>query len=430
MKAAVIGGGVIGLTSAYHLLQDGHDVTVIDAQAPGAGASHGNAGWVVPAESGPVPGPGLLLKAARWMLKSDSPLYVRPSVQPEFVRFMFAMARHCNSRDYRAGLRANLELGERTMALLDAYEQDGIDFEMHREGLVVAFTDPHGLEHHEANFDVLAAAGLDPKVLTPTEVATLEPALSAEKIAGGISFPHERHLRPDLLVDGLVKRCTDLGCRFLTHTPVSGFRRSGERVTGVETSAGTVEADTYLVAAGTASAELGDMLGVPLPIWPGRGYSLDVTPSVRVRRMISLADVKVVITPMDDRLRLSGTMEFTTKAAPVSSARVAAIERAPSGYLVEWRDVEPMSPPWAGNRPMTPDGLPILGAVPGTDNAYVATGHGMLGVTLGPVSGELMARYLTERSMPEALRPFRPERFQRRGFRRRSRVAQGGAAAA
>ena len=419
MRAAVIGGGVIGLTSAYHLLLAGHDVTVIDTQALGAGASHGNAGWVVPAESGPVPGPGLLLKAARWMLKSDSPLYVRPSVQPDFVRFMFAMARHCNARDYRQGLRDNLALGERTMQLLDAYEQDGIDFEMHREGLVVAFTDPHGLEHHEGNLDVLAAAGLEPKVLTPAEAATLEPALAPDKIAGGISFPHERHLRPDLLVEGLGKRCTELGCRFLTHTSVSGFLRAGERVTGVQTSAGTVEADAYLVAAGTGSVQVGDLLGVRLPIWPGRGYSVDFEPSVRIRRMVSLADVKVVITPMNDRVRLSGTMEFTKRAAAVSSRRVEAIKRAPSGYLAQWPDVEPRSVPWVGNRPMTPDGLPILGILPGNANVYIATGHGMLGVTLGPVSGELMARYITEGSMPDALRPFRAERFLRSGLGRR-----------
>ena len=424
MKAAIIGGGVIGLTSAYHLLQAGHDVTVIDAQTLGAGASHGNAGWVVPAESGPVPGPGLLLKAAKWMLRSDSPLYVQPSLQPEFVRFMFAMARHCNARDYRQGLRDNLALGERTMQLFDTYEQDGIEFEMHREGLVVAFADPHALEHHEKNFDVLTAAGLDPQVLTPTEVAALEPSLSADKIVGGISFPHERHLRPDLLVAGLAKRCTELGCHFLTHAPVTGFRRVDDRVTGVHTGAGPVEADAYLVAAGTASAQVGEMLGVRLPVWPGRGYSVDFAPSVPVRRMISLADIKVVITPMNDWVRLSGTMEFTNRAAAVSSARVEAIKRAPSGYLTEWEDVKPMSRPWVGNRPMTPDGLPILGAIPGTENAYVATGHGMLGVTLGPVSGELMARYMTERAMPNVLRPFRAERFLRSGVRLRTRAAQ------
>jgi D-amino-acid dehydrogenase len=427
MKVAIIGGGVIGLTTAYHLLWDKHEVTVIDAVRPGAGASHGNAGWIVPADAGPVPAPGMVLQALKWMLKRDSPLYVRPSLHPSFLRFMLAMARHCNSRDFRAAYRANLALCEGTLELLDSYAADGVAFEMHDAGLLMAFAEEQGLHEHAANLDIAREFGLDPQVLTGPEVAAREPALRPT-LAGGLHFPHERHLRPDLLVSGLLARCRQLGATFLNDAPVTEARRDAT-VRALVTPRGDIEADAYLLAAGAHSGPLSALFGHRLPVRPGKGYSIDYSPPpVPLTSAVNLCDAKVAVTPLDGRLRLAGTMEFAGLDTVINPVRVAAIRDAPARYFADWHPQrDTASGPWAGARPMTPDGLPIIGRLPGLANAWVATGHGMLGVTLGPGTGRAMAQAIGTGTIPALLTPFDPQRFGARARRTASATRGRGA---
>lgn len=427
MRVAVAGAGIIGVASAYQLLKEGHDVTLIDAAQPGAGASHGNMGWIVPADAGPVPAPGMIVQGLRGMLRNDSPVYIRPSLRPGFLRFLAGMASHCNRGDFRAACQANLGLCERTLELLDAYAADGIAFEMHSAGLIMAFAAPRGLQHHQADLDLAQAAGLEPQVLPGPELADLEPALRPD-LAGGILFPHERHLRPDQLVSGLAARCRELGAVFRDGTALTGVRRTadGRRVRALVTSHGEIGADAYLLAAGADSGPLSALFGTRLPVHPGKGYSIDYAPPpVPLARPVSLTDAQVAISPLDGMIRLGSTMEFAGPGTAVNPARVAAIRRAPARYLRDW-DPAPGTgtAPWAGLRPMTPDGLPIIGALPGLDNAWVATGHGMLGVTLAPGTAQAVAQAITGRTPPAVLAPFDPRRFTRR---RRTRPRASGA---
>jgi D-amino-acid dehydrogenase len=414
MRVAIVGAGIIGLASAYHLLQDGHDVTLIDAAVPGAGASHGNAGWVVPADAAPVAAPGVVLQALKWMLRPASPLYVRPSLNPAFVRFMVAMARRCNRDDFRSAFTANLVLCEDTLDLLDAYTADGVKFEMHTEGLILAFAEQEALDHHITDLDIPAEHGLEPEVLTGSALAALEPSLRPQ-LAGGIHFPHERHLRPDALVSALAARCRELDATFRDHAPVTAVRRDS-RVHALVTPAGDVTADAVVLAAGAHSGPLSRLFGVRLPVRPGKGYSVDYEPApVSLKRMVNLADARVAVTPLDRRLRLAGTMEFAGLDTRISPVRVRAIRQAPTRYFTEWDpELPPCSAPWAAARPMTPDGLPIIGRIPGLDNAWVATGHGMFGVTLGPGTGRALASAISNGAVPAALAPFDPRRFRHR----------------
>lgn len=226
-SAVIVGAGVIGLATAYRLASDGLQVTVVDAAAEsGSGASIHNAGWIVPIMSAPVPAPGMLGKAIRWMLKKDSPLYVRPSPNPEHVRFMLAMLRHCNPKDFHHGVEALTSLNERTTSLFDAYEQESVRFEQHRTGQLLAFQTMEGMREYQAATAPVERIGHTAVPLSGDEVRDLEPALGPQ-VRSGLHCAKERHVDPVSLVRGLEARCQELGVRFRHNSRVSDIRSRG-----------------------------------------------------------------------------------------------------------------------------------------------------------------------------------------------------------
>jgi D-amino-acid dehydrogenase len=414
MRVVIIGGGVIGLAQAYDLARRGVEVSVIDARETGQGASSVNAGWVCPAEAAPVPAPGVIGQSMRWMLRSDSPLYIKPSVAPSHVKFMIGMWRRSNSRDFRAGYAAQIALADAATDMLDQYVADGVVFEMHAEGLLLAYLSEEKLAHHCEHIDLPDSFGLTAEVLHGEAVRQVEPALSSE-VSGGIFFKTERHLDPTTLVSGLRARCEQLGVTFLENSPVESVEIRGDRVTAVRTPQMRVECDAIVLAAGAWSGKLGAMFGLPLPVRAGKGYAVDCAPApVPLRTMINLSDAKVAVTPLSNRLRLAGTMEFGSHDEEVNAVRVGAILRAPGAYFTDWPDDPPHVVAGAGMRPMTPDGLPILGSIPGLANAYVSTGHGMMGVTLAAGTARVMGDLIVNAVTAPSLLPFTPRRFRTR----------------
>ena len=410
MRVVIIGGGIIGLTSAYRLAQDGADVTLVDTRETGRGASEVNAGWFCPADSGPVPAPGMVSQALRWMLRRDSPLYVRPSLDPSFLRFMLRMARHCNATDHRAGMQALIRLSEGTMDHLDAYGEDGLAFEMHADGLLLTFLEPGSMASHLEEIDVAESAGLEPEVLEGDAVRDHEPMLS-DRVHGGVYYPHERHVDPASLGRALHDRCLALGVEVVEGVSVTAVELDGDQVTAVSGGKHRFDAVAFLLAAGAWSGRLSRDFGSDLPVRPGKGYNLDL-PAYPLRRPTYLTEAKVAATPLDGRLRLAGTMEFGTLEERVDPVRTAAIGRAPGAFLREWETPSDASI-GAGLRPMTPDGLPIIGRLDGLQNAYVSTGHAMLGLTLAPSSAAAISRLIVRGETTPALAPLDPARFSR-----------------
>lgn len=409
VRTLIIGGGAIGMTTAYHLAREGHEVTLLDARDPGMGASEVNAGWYCPAEATPVPGPGMVAQSIKWMLRPDSPLYIAPSLQPSFVRFMVGMWRKCNARDQLAGFIAQMDLAADTAHLWDDYRADGIEFEMHSAGLLNTFLHAESLEVHSAYLDTIAAHGFDPQVLVGDDVRSHEPLLS-DAVYGGIYFPHERHLDPGALMRSLHKRIVDLGVAVHTHTPVTAVQHDGGRVRAVLSAERKFEADSFVLATGAWTGTIARRFGADLPVRAGKGYSIEMRP-FPLRGATNLSDNKVAVTPFADRLRLAGTMEFRGLDEDVNSVRVAAILRAPGTYFRDWVEPEATTAPRAGMRPMTPDGLPVIGRLGALRNTWVSSGHGMMGITLAPGTARALTTAITSGTVPVELAPFSPARF-------------------
>jgi D-amino-acid dehydrogenase len=397
-RFVVVGGGVIGLCSAFFLKERGVDVTVIEARDAAHGASLVNAGWITPSLSDPVPAPGLVRTSMKWMLKSDSPLYIHPKSAPKMAGWLADFWRHCNERDFNEGMRATADLNRTTMALYDRLVDAGVKFEMHCDGLLFAYKNPDTMEKDLRALEPLNQYGYPtPPAMDRDEVRAFEPSLGPN-VKSGYWFPQERSVRPDSLVTGL-------------H---DWFVKGGCGITAVQTTNGSISCDGAVIAAGARSGQLARLAGSAIPLQGGKGYSLDYTPPpTEVRHPIYLHEVRVAVTPFDGSVRLAGTMEFSGINDLVRPARVSAISRTASTMLESW----PADPARAhtiggGLRPMAPDGIPVIGLLNGYCNLTVATGHAMLGVTLGPSTGEVLSEILVDGRVPDVVKPFSPSRFR------------------
>jgi D-amino-acid dehydrogenase len=401
----------VGLACAYSLRKRDYEVTIVDAQAPGAGASEGNAGWITPSLSMPVPAPGIVGQSLRWMLRSDSPLYIKPTLDPRRIAWLVRLLRNCNEHCYARGLEATADLNARTFELFDELEVAGIEFEMHRKGLLFCFVDAANAPHVLADLKRVAHLGYSPVLLDAEGVAALEPQIAAN-VRAGIYLEQERQVRPESLVTGYLKRLLDEGADVRVAARISGFDRSGAKVVAARNGDGVIEGDEFVIATGAHTGTLARTLGCRVPIDAGKGYSLHFEPpAVEIRHALYLYEARVGATPFDGAVRFAGTMEFSGINVDMNEARVGAIERAARRYLTGWASGA-HGRAWAGMRPMMPDGLPAIGRI--AENVTVASGHAMLGVTLAPATGESVAD-LIDGADPEVLRPFDPLRFQRRG---------------
>lgn len=416
MKIVVVGAGAVGLACGYELLQDGHDVLVLEGGRAGAGASHGNAAKIAVAEAGPVPAPGMVLQGLKWMLRSDSPLYIKPSLSPPFVRFMLQMARRCTERDFRAGLALNLELATAANELFDEWAAGGLEFEMHQRGVLLAY---ENADHFAARLryqDVFDGFGADVEILDAAGVQRVEPALT-ERLRYGLYYPGDRQIEPDSLTAALVAHIGKLGGQVREDSAVEVFEHGPGGVTAVITEDGVRHpCDTVVLAAGVWTAPLAAKLGRPLPIQPGKGYSLDYAPApLELRTSLTLEDAHIAVTPLDGFVRLAGTMEFSGLTSRELPKRVDALRHAAADAFRDWDDTAPHAAAWNGMRPMTPDGLPVVGRLERDRNVWVASGHGMLGLTQAPTTGRAIRDLL--RGGPEDGR-ISPRRFERTRRRR------------
>jgi D-amino-acid dehydrogenase len=415
----VIGGGAIGLCTAFYLRQAGVPVTVIERAAIGAGASWGNAGWVCLSHSAPLPAPGVAWYAARSFRRPDSPLYVRLRPSFAFLAWLVAFQRSCTRAAFERGYSAVARFNKPTFDLYDELHAAGISTGLRRLGIVHAFLSPEEGRHHLELQRAMAWTGYS----VPADVErgagarALDPALSAP-VEAAYLVTGESVLDPSLFITSLGARLRERGVTITENTPVTGLHREGRRVRAVVTGEGMVSCSAVIVAAGVWSAELVRGLGIRLPLQAGKGYSFSIVLNPAPQHSLYLREKRIAVSPIGDATRLAGTMELNGNNRKLDWSRIAAIAHGSRHYLGPWYDrpeelTARIRDPWVGGRPMLPDGLPVLDALPTADNVYLATGHGTLGITLAPATGRAMADFLLTGERPGVVEPFRLDRFRR-----------------
>lgn len=402
---------MIGAAVAYELVGLGARVVLLERDVPGAGASHGNTGWVSPSFSYPLAAPGVIGQGLRSLVDPDGALVIRPSLDPAFLRWLWAFRGRSTVARFREGTRALKALNDHTFGVLDRWRDEGVAFEEHVAGLVLVAHRRSHLRTYLEMFDELRALGVDgiSDVLPPERLVELEPALDPGAIEGGVYAEHERFVQPRTLTDGLVARLAETGGAVVERAEATAIVREGDGWR-VLTTRGDHRADRVVVAAGAAARDLLRPLGVDLPILGAKGYSVTaVGTGTRPSTALYLAEAKVGISGYADATRIAGVFELNGRGDVPDLRRIAGIIRQARGYLRDW-DPGPADAveAWTGYRPATPDGLPRVGEARGLPGLFVAAGHGMLGVTLAPATAMLLAPVVLGAAAPPELAPLAP----------------------
>ncbi|HUI09490.1 MAG TPA: FAD-dependent oxidoreductase [Bacteroidota bacterium] len=410
----VIGGGAVGLCAAHYLLESGCDVTLLERGEIGEGSSLHNAGLVVPSHFIPLAAPGTVALGLRWMLSPESPFYIKPRLDPDLFAWLWHFVRAARPLHVEHAMPILRDLSVASLALYrEIAASVKFDFQFTAQGLLMLFTTDHGREVAVKEAAQAARLGIDARVLDAGGIRALEPGVPF-RAPGGVFYPGDAHLTPALFVEGLRQDLIARGAQVQTSTTVTGFVTRPMGVAAVKTNAGTFAGDEFVLAAGSWSPGLLRHMRIPLLLQPGKGYSVTVSdPAVRLRFPLLLEEARVAVTPMGPRLRFSGTMELSGLDTSVNMRRVRALLRSVPAYLggvdpgvVERGDL------WAGLRPCSPDGLPFIGRFRNFENLIAATGHAMIGISLAPITGKLVAEIVHGRIPSIDLLPLRPDRYR------------------
>ena len=397
-RVVIVGGGVIGLCAAFYCARLGWRVTVLERNGSERdGCSFGNTGMIVPSHFVPLAAPGMVALALRWMWNPASPFYVKPRVSWDLLDWGFRFWRAANAEQAH---RAGRLLRDLIMASRDCYTElvsQADDFGFTQRGLLALCKTQHALDEEAKSAEVARELGLAAEVLDAKQTAARDPGIRMD-VAGSVCFSQDCNLAPDLLMRSMQQRLASAGVEFAWNTEITGWRSEGTTVRAVSTAdQRELEADAFLLCAGSWSQALARQLDVRVPLQPGKGYSLTLPRPRNAPRMCALlTEARVAVSPMNGALRFGGTMELAGLDETINPIRVQSIAAAAQRYYPDLTpaDFEGIRA-WRGLRPCSPDGLPYVGRTDRYSNLIVATGHAMLGITLGPITGKLSAQLLS-----------------------------------
>jgi D-amino-acid dehydrogenase len=408
----IIGGGIIGVTCAYYLAKEGVLVTLLEKDKINAGSTYGNAGLILPNDSLPVPAPGVLTQGIRWLLDSQSPFYIKPTLDLALLRWLWRFQKACSPKAWKKAVPVLTDLSEKSIPLFEELiAEEDISCEYHKNGFLLLFHQENTFQKAQKKTKALNEFGISGEILSQEDLQTrFPPALPT--LTGGIFYESDAHLDPAALTAQIAQRAQSHGAQILTNREVLDFSLEKGRIREVHTTTGTYLADQIILAAGAWSPRLGDHLDLRLPVQPAKGYSITVQrPDEYPELPLILDEAKIAVTPLGDSLRFAGTLELAGLDMKINPKRVEAIRRGAEDYLDLEIETYPLVELWRGLRPCTPDGLPIIGRSQRIQNLIVATGHCMLGVSQGTMTAKLVAEILLDQEPSLDLDPLRVDRF-------------------
>ena len=410
----ILGAGVIGLSTAYYCARSGHTVTIIERHsARRDGCSFGNAGMIVPSHFVPLAAPGMVALGLRWMWNPESPFYIKPRLDLDLFSWGLKFWRAATPAHVRrsAPLLRDLSLASRA-AFEELAALPGHDFGLVKKGLLMLCQTAHALDEEAKTAERARALGIPAEVLDAKQAARLDPAVTMN-IHGAVYFPKDCHLSPDRFMACLQRALESAGTKFLWDTEVTGWRREALQLRAAQTSAGDLVADQFVLCGGSWSPTMARDLGLKIPMQAGKGYSLTLAQPRELPELCAIfTEARVAVTPMDGRLRFGGTLEIAGLNEDINPIRVRGIIKSVPKYYPQFteRDFAGIQP-WCGLRPCSPDGLPYIGRTAKYANLILATGHAMMGLSLGPITGRLVADVLSGEPPEIDLAALSPDRY-------------------
>jgi D-amino-acid dehydrogenase len=411
MKAVVIGGGIIGLCSAWYLRKEGWEVTLLDKSDLRDNCSYGNLGMIVPSHFVPLAAPGMVLQGIRWMFDPSSPFYVKPSLDPALLSWGWKFMRSATQAHVDRSAPYLRDLNVYSKQLYEALaEEPGFSFALEKKGILMYFKTPKVAEEEVRLAEKATRMGLDVEALNPAAVGALESGLELD-ILGAVHYRSDAHVYPNQLVTQLVEALRKAGVEIVTGNPVTGMTRSGRSIAHVTTPLGDFTADRFVLTGGSWLPQLAALAGVSISLMPGKGYSFTLEDQP-LRIPAILCEARVAITPMGGMTRYGGTMEIALVNDRIRMNRVEAIVHSVPRYFPGIQlKVPDKKDIWYGFRPCSPDGLPYIGYPKDRDNLLIAGGHSMMGLSLGPATGKVIADLASGRKPAVPVDAFQPSRF-------------------
>ena len=413
MKAIVVGGGIIGLCSAYYLRKSGWDVTVLDNSEVNVNCSYGNLGMIVPSHFVPLASPGIVAKGFRWMLNSKSPFYVKPSLDLNLISWGLKFIRKATPQNVEKAAMPLLQLNLYSKKLFeDLNKEPGFDFALENKGILMYYKTEKAAEEEAHLADKAQQMGVDAVVLNKRQLQELEPETELD-VLGAVHYRCDAHLYPNKLMPQLLHFLKTAGVDVQINNPVKQIISENGKVKKVVTSKGEYEGDVFVLAGGAWLNQLAKMVHLNIPLMPGKGYTFTYdNPQQKLNVPAILCEARVAITPMNGHMRYGGTMEIGAPNNKVNLNRVEGIVESISKYFPEFKlDVPEEKDVWYGFRPCSPDGLPYIGRASKINNLLIAGGHSMMGLSLGPATGKIVADLANNQKTEVDIKAFEPERY-------------------
>jgi D-amino-acid dehydrogenase len=413
-KAIIIGGGVIGLFSAYYLRKSGWEVEIVEQGDLSDNCSFGNAGMITPSHFVPLAAPGMVEQGIRWMFDSKSPFYVRPSFNPELISWGLKFIKSATKKHVERSARPLTDISVLSKQLYLEFAADSkLEFGIEDKGILMLFKTAKMVEEEQHLAAEAADLGLDAQYLSPEQCSELQPGINLD-IAGAVHYHCDAHLYPNKLMRVLVKFLEEQGVNIHRNTRIEHIDHQNGKITGLRSADKEFKGDAYVIATGSWSPAVAKLTGIKVPLMPGKGYSFMV-PQDEAKRMTIpaiLCEARVAVTPMNGSIRYGGTMEVGKINQQINMNRVRGIVESVPKYFPDFKPAVPAEKDiWFGFRPVSPDGMPYIGLSAKYSNLAVATGHAMIGLSLGPATGKLIAEVLSGEATSVDMEAYKVERF-------------------